>query len=155
MRQYLFVFVPTKTLCWCVSQSVVSVKENMRLLYSTLHCMRGLLLTYWRMKSTPGLVWKCRLDSVSACRISLKAAAQGEVWLRVKVQRLGAPLVTHLAPSKEAKEAGGNACHCVQQGAQGLTKGCCVTDLHSHHLILRVVSSRCRLCSVFAKRELS
>lgn len=61
--------------------------------------------------------------SVSACRISLKAAAQGEVWLRVKVQRLGAPLVTHLAPSKEAKEAGGNACHCVQQGGTRVNQG--------------------------------
>lgn len=155
MRLYLFVLVPTGTLCWCVPRSVVSAEENV----STLHYMRGILLTHWRTKSRSGLVGKCRLVTLSACRIGLKAA-QGEVWLRVKVQRLGAPLVTHLAPSKEAKEAGGNACHWVQQGARGLTDGCCVTDLQSHRLILHVVlfsiSTACiyTLHLFFAKTEL-
>lgn len=114
----------------------------------TVQYVRGLMLIWCSAHRRNGeQVRSCSEMQTWLC-LYLKGSAwwqRGRVWIRVKVQRLGAPLVTHLAPSIEAKEAGGNPCHCVQQGPQGLSRGYHLTDLHSDDPVLHLVVSFSRL----------
>lgn len=104
-------------------------------------CTRGFIFDgMWGME---GQVRSCSEMQTWLCAC---LRAQGsKVWIRVIVQRLGAPLVPHLAPQIELKEAGGTPCHAQRQGPQGLSRSRCVADLHSDDQILRLVLSLSRL----------
>lgn len=70
------------------------------------------------------------LTLVSVCGVGPRLAMPGLNQGQGSEVR-GPRLVTHLAPRIDLKQAGGTPCHWVQQGPQGLSRGCCSADLHS------------------------